>query len=99
METLNIFETVERECFYNSIEFFRLGYTDLSDKQECKVHGLSYRSVKENRCPLCMMRERLGITTEKGLGVKEYAYMLCEDGYEPDWVRKNILKSFKGDKP
>ena len=81
------------------MEFLRLGYTDLRDKKECEFHGISYRAIKKNMCPLCIMRKKLGITTKKKLGVREYADRLYVDGYKPDWIRKNISKSFKGDKP
>lgn len=94
METLNIFEEVERECLYNSMDFLRLGYTDLRDRQECEFHGISYRAVKKNMCPLCMMFKKLGITTKKKLGKWEYADMLYENGYKADWIRKNILSAF-----
>ena len=93
-----LFEEVEREYLYNSMEFLRLGYTDLRDRQECEFHRISYTSHKKNTCPMCMMRKKLGITTKKKLGTKEYADRLYADGYEADWIRKYILKSFKGDK-
>lgn len=91
------FIEAEKEYYFNSCEFGRIGLSDFDDRKECDIHNISFRwseapwSKEGTDCPLCVLREIFSYTP-KGIELTkdEYETKLKERGWKKSQI-KNII--------